>query len=56
MLAESEAWVYLVELVVAAGCLVAAVGAFRAGLKLIALALLIAALAAIVHSGIAFLP
>jgi hypothetical protein len=50
MLAETATWVYLVELAVGAGCLVAAVGAFRGGLKLIAVALLVAAAAAIVHA------
>jgi hypothetical protein len=50
MLAEAATWVYLVELAVGAGCLVAAVGAFRGGLKLIAVALVIAALAALVHA------
>ena len=50
MLAEAATWVYLVELAVGAGCLVAAVGAFRGGLKLIALALLTAAITAVIHA------
>jgi hypothetical protein len=50
MLAEAATWVYLVELAVGAGCLIAAVGAFRGGLKPIALALLVAALAAVIHA------
>ena len=50
MLAEAATWVYLVELAVGAGCLVAAVGAFRGGLKLIGLALVIAAIAAVIHA------
>jgi hypothetical protein len=50
MLAEAATWLYLVELAVGAGCLIAAVGAFRGGLKLIALALLVAALAAVIHA------
>jgi len=53
VLAETATWVYLVELAVGAGCVVAAVGAFRGGFRLIALALLIAALASVVHAAAA---
>jgi hypothetical protein len=53
MLAEAATWVYLVELAVGAGCLVAAVGALRGGLRLIALALVIAAFAAAIHAAVA---
>ncbi|MFL5737125.1 MAG: hypothetical protein ACJ76P_07285 [Actinomycetota bacterium] len=50
MHAVTPAWVYVVELAVGGGCLVAAIGAFRGGLRLIAVVLLIAALAAVVHA------
>jgi hypothetical protein len=50
MQAVTPTWVYLVELAVGAGCLVAAVGAFRGGLKLVAVVLVIAAIAAVVHA------
>ena len=53
MLAGAVAWVYLVELAVGAGCLVAAIGAFRGGLKLIGVTLVIAALAAVIHAVVA---
>ena len=50
MLATAAAWVYLVELAVGGGCLVAAVGAFRDGLKLVGALLLLASIAAVVHA------
>jgi hypothetical protein len=53
MQAVTPTWVYLVELAVGAGCVVAAVGAFRGGLRLVAAVLLIAALAAVVHAAVA---
>lgn len=53
VLAETATWVYLVELAVGAGCVVAAFGAFRASLTLIAVVLFVAAAAAIVHAIVA---
>ena len=50
MLAEAAAWVDVVELAVGGGCLIAAVGAFRQGLRLVAVLLLVAALAAVIHA------
>jgi hypothetical protein len=49
----TELWVSVVELAVGAGCFLAAVGAFRRGLRLIALVLLAAGIAAAAHAVVA---
>jgi hypothetical protein len=50
MLAKVAPWVDVVELAIGAGCLLAAVGAFRQGLRLVAVVLVVASAAAIVHA------
>jgi hypothetical protein len=50
MLIATEIWVSTVELAVGLGCLIAAASALRSRLPLVALALLVAGLAAVVHA------
>jgi hypothetical protein len=50
MRAATQTWVYVVELVIGAGCFAAGVGAFHRGLRVVAGALLVAGVAAGVHA------
>ncbi len=50
MLAATRVWVYLIELAVGGGCLVAAAGALRSRMRSVAAALFVAGIAAAVHA------
>jgi hypothetical protein len=53
MLAATDWGISVIELAVGAGCLVVAVGLLRRAMRLIALVLIVAGLAAVIHAVVA---